>query len=374
MTAPVPSQSSALLRLQPGAMPGVVGERPTVGRALLDRVTAGRRAALLPDLLATAFTVSKHAQRSTARRAVLAALGLVEPAADAARGRLATALHLAHDQLLRLAVDLPARAGGSVDTGWLLDAPVMGLPVAPTPFDLGALQAASAALPGWLGRWLYARAPADWLHDWHVGGGDALARWCEGREQPIARWLSRVQADARRLAWPCVPLPLPAQGDAGWHELAASIAAHDDFGEHPVWHGAPAETGPWTRARGPEPAATAWERIGARLADLAHIACGRMPMLGALTIAQGEGIAWTEAASGLLVHWIRLEPGERDPATARAERYCVITSTEWNFHQAGAYSRLVAQAESGTDVLRLGVAVLDPCASVEFTACDGVGP
>jgi len=65
-------------------MPGVVGERPTVGRALLDRVTAGRRAALLPDLLATAFTVSKHAQRSTARRAVLAALGLVEPAADAA--------------------------------------------------------------------------------------------------------------------------------------------------------------------------------------------------------------------------------------------------------------------------------------------------
>ena len=71
---------------------------------------------------------------------------------------------------------------------------------------------------------------------------------------------------------------------------------------------------------------------------------------------------------------VALARGERDPATARAERYCVITPTEWNFHQAGAYSRLVAQAESGTDVLRLGVAVLDPCASVEFTACDGVGP
>lgn len=363
------------LRIRPSRLPAVVCERPMVTQALLDRVTTDRRAALLPDLLATLFTVCAQAQRSTARRAVLAALGLADPPADAARDLLAIGLHVAREHLQRLAFDLPTHVAvdaAPADVGWLRDAPVMGLPVSPTAYDLGALQAAAAALPGWLGRRLFGRDPVEWLVGWRDGGGDWLADWCAGHDHPATRWLDAVRDDARRIAWPCEPLPVAAADEGTLRRLAVEIDTRAGFAERPLWNGAPAETGPWTRRAESDRVATAWDRLGSRLADLARIACGRMPAIGSLAVADGEGLAWTEMSRGLLMHWVRLAPGERDPGTARADRYRVVAPTEWNFHPDGAFSRWVAGAGLDARALRLATATLDPCVGfvVEMPSAD----
>lgn len=359
------------LRIRPGAPQPVVCERPMVAQALLDRVTGDRRAALLPDLLATLFTMCAHAQRSTARRAVLAALGLADPAADAARDGLAIGLHVAREHLQRLAIDLPSLApvdGLATDPGWLRDAPVMGLPAAPTAYDLGALQAAASALPGWLGRRLFGGSAADWLAGWEAEGGDWLARWCRSSAHPAARWLAAVRADAERTEWPCVPFDPLSAGEQAMREFAVEVDTLTGFAERPLWHGAPAETGTWTRVAGDDPVRNAWQRLGSRLADLARIAGGHLPAIGALRLADGEGIAWTEMSRGLLMHWVRLADGERDPATARAQRYRVIAPTEWNFHPDGAFARLVGSGRLDAAQLRLAAATLDPCVGFSIGA------
>ena len=100
--------------------------------------------------------------------------------------------------------------------------------------------------------------------------------------------------------------------------------------------GATAETGPWTRCLpragfgADGSAVSAWLRLASRIADLARIACDEQALRhGALALGDGEGIAWSEMARGLLVHWVRLEPGSRDPALARVEACRVLAPTEW---------------------------------------------
>jgi len=143
--------------------------------------------------------------------------------------------------------------------------------------------------------------------------------------------------------------------------LAAEVAADPAFAERPTWQGATAETAPWTRHGREVPVSTAWDRLGARLAEVAQLALGRPLAAGALRVGDGEGIAWTEMSRGLLIHWVRLEPGERDASTARAARYQVLAPTEWNFHPAGAFARLLRDGELSASQVRLAAATLDPC-------------
>ena len=75
----------------------------------------------------------------------------------------------------------------------------------------------------------------------------------------------------------------------------------------------------------------------------AQLAGAARPAFGALTLGRGEGIAWSEMSHGLLVHWVRLQAGETDPATAPAERDHVLAPTEWNFHPDGALSRAIGE-------------------------------
>jgi hypothetical protein len=180
----------------------------------------------------------------------------------------------------------------------------------------------------------------------------------------LARWLVAVRAEAQALALPCRPLGVLHEGAAGLQAVAAALRGDPDFAERPLWRGAAAETGPWTRkVLGPEPPAadTAWLRLGARLADLAAIACGQPLACDALALGPGEGIACTEMSRGLLMHWVRLEEGARSADTARVAVFRVLAPTEWNFHPQGALGRALAERRLDAEGARLAALALDPC-------------
>jgi hypothetical protein len=361
------------LTLTPNAPAPIACERPMVGAAVMQRLTEGRRASLLPDLMGSIFTLCSGAQRSTSRRAIAAALGLKDDPERQAVDRQLVALATAREHLQRFALDLPRllpHAGIAVDPAWMRDAPVLGLPAAGA--AAAAQQAAAAALPGWLERRLFGLAPALWLERWQDDPLEWLAEWAEGSAHPLARWLSSVRAQARALVLPCRALGVLDEGEAGLRELAAMLDGDPRFAEHPLWHGEPAETGPWTRrAQRHETgrSSTVWLRLGSRLADLAAIASdasGRSLACGALALAPGEGIAWTEMSRGLLMHWVRLEAGARQPDTARAALYRVLAPTEWNFHPQGALGCALAAGRLSADAARLAALALDPCISFQI--------
>lgn len=369
-----PDGLAGRLILRPGAETSVRCERPMVGAALLERLTAGRHASLLPDIIAAVFTLCADAQRWTSRRAIRAALGVADSAAETAREARVLALHVVREHLQRFALDLPTlapRASAPASAQWLRDAPVMSLPAFSGTAGEAALAATETALQGWIERRLLGMPPRDWLAAWRREQGAWLDRWCRERDHPVARWLAAVRDDALAIAWPCRPLDVLDDPDAGPRALAAAVAADPSFAEHPLWHGAAAETGPWTH-RGHEVAVhKVWDRLGARLAEVAHLASGAPLALGALATGDGEGIAWTEMSRGLLMHWVRLAPGERTASTARAVRYHVLAPTEWNFHPEGAFARLLRQGTLSPPQVSLAAAALDPC--IAFTIEKAVG-
>jgi hypothetical protein len=372
------------LMLAPGAAQPIACERPMVGATLMRRLTEGRRAGLLPELVGSVFTLCASAQRSTTRRAVAAALGRID---DAARHRIEcqhVALATAREHLQRFALDLPRlvpRDGVAVDAAWLRDAPVHALPaVVP---DAAAQQAVAEALPRWLERRLFGMPPEAWLQRWRAAPSAWLAEWSEGasgvpsragagRSHVLARWLAAVRPEAQALVLPCRALGVLHEGEAGLQAVAAALRSDADFAERPLWRGAAAETGPWTRkVLGPEPPAadTAWLRLGARLADLAAIACGQPLACDALALGPGEGIACTEMSRGLLMHWVRLEDGARSADTARVAVFRVLAPTEWNFHPQGALGRALAAGQLDAEGARLAALALDPC--IAFQVVEG---
>lgn len=71
----------------------------------------------------------------------------------------------------------------------------------------------------------------------------------------------------------------------------------------------------------------------------------------------GEGIALTEAARGLLAHRVILKDD-------RIEHYQILAPTEWNFHPEGPLVRALTGLAAGADLhhrARLLVHALDPC-------------
>jgi coenzyme F420-reducing hydrogenase alpha subunit len=102
-------------------------------------------------------------------------------------------------------------------------------------------------------------------------------------------------------------------------------------------------------------AADADRPAGTAPAHAGPLACG------ALALAPGEGIAWTEMSRGLLMHWVRLEEGARQPDTARVALYRVLAPTEWNFHPRGALGLALAAGRLDAAAARLAALALDPC-------------
>lgn len=348
------------LCLYPGRRPAIACERPIVGADLLGRLTRDRPVARVPDLLASVFTLCADAQRSTARRALQAALGQAAAPGDHAADARRQALHVAREHLQRLALDLPVRMGAApAQAGWLSGAPVAALDRLPEE----GLPGAASALPAWLHSDLLGLPAAAWLEAWQRDAGEWLSRWCGQHEHPVTRWLRAVKSEAQAVGWNCRVLDPADPHEVGM--IAAAVEADAGFASAPVWQGAPAETGPWTRSACIDPVFSAWDRLGARIADLVRIALGHRLSQGALPLTEGVGLAWTEMSRGLLMHWVQLEPGERLAETARVARYQVLAPTEWNFHPEGALAKWLGAGAASAAQVRVAAAALDPC--IEFS-------
>lgn len=91
--------------------------------------------------------------------------------------------------------------------------------------------------------------------------------------------------------------------------------------------------------------------------DLKAEPAARLPGL------DGEGVALTEAARGLLAHRVVLKDG-------RVSQYQILAPTEWNFHPEGPLVRVLTGLPAGPDLeqrARLLVHALDPCVACTVT-------
>jgi len=352
--------------LSPGAAAGkaIRSSRPE----LVPRLTTGRSAAEVPALLGAVFTLCSHAHRWTSERAIAQAKGQgsdVTPA-DRQTHRMATL----REQLLRLGHDWPRLLPGA-------DAQAKLLEGCPLWAREGSDEARLADLDQWLAAQWLGCTPAAWLQAHAADPADWPVRWARAGQGALAALLqAHVQAcQALTAAGPVLNLltdPLrhmPA--------LAARMANEAGFCAQPQWLGAVPDTGPWSRIHEAQPRTllTAWDRLVARLVDLLRLAApegAQWLQAGDMALAPGEGMAWTEMARGLLVHWVRLEA----PAHERVAAYRVLAPTEWNFHPCGvlaqALQALPPGAASVDAAARLAVA-FDPCVRFRMAGAAELG-
>ncbi|HDR9049015.1 TPA: hydrogenase maturation factor HoxV/HupK [Burkholderia vietnamiensis] len=215
--------------------------------------------------------------------------------------------------------------------------------------------------------------PADgWLARWDQDPRACLAAWTARATSFPASLLLHCRTVADALRMPPRALRIDGADRARLRRIGAAIAGDPRFAQRPEQDGAPAETGVWTRCGDPHAAAydSAWLRLGARVAELARLAAGGPAAFalrsGALALAPGEALAWCETARGVLIHWVRLVPGD----AARVADYRVVSPTEWNFHPDGtlahALARVDVRPDGGGDAAlaaRVGalMGAFDPC-------------
>jgi hypothetical protein len=361
------------LCLMPGRpLPTVQGARPVAAAARLAR---GRPAHELPGLLAALFTLCAQAHRLTARHAVQAACG--ENVAPTPADRLLLQEATAREQVLRITHDWPRRLPGEPVGTW----PAPHLPGCPLWRHDLTPAGRMAALPGWLAHHWLGLPLRRWLQRHERAPGTWARQWCERTDSPPA-WLLHAHAEAlQALATPQRALRVLDQPLDTLPELAHRIAGDPGFCARPDWRGHCADTGPWTRRidAGALEADNAWMRLIARFVDVLCLAApGGATRLsqGALPLPGGAGIAWTEMARGLLVHWVRLEPGRDGPRVADCR---VLAPTEWNFHPHGLLAQALAGLRTGdaaaqaAQATRLAVA-FDPCVDFSIDAAAEAEP
>jgi hypothetical protein len=362
------------LSVHPGRAAPLSGSRPVISQAMMQRLTAGLPATLLPQRLASVFSLCGTAHQVTAARAVCAALHDQQGPAELEQEALLLRLWTAREHLQRLAIDLPRAVpvqGVAADPAWLRGWPLQSLPasgLAPTQ----GLQALRQNLLTWLEQTLFGQPAAEWLAAWQAELSDttgALQHWCASHDHPVARWLHGVRPLAVTLQLPARPLELLDDGETGLRRLAGQLAADIDFARQPVWQGQPAQTGCWTRQSLPASARRprdAWGRWLARLAELLHLAMpGPWLQSGALWLGEGQALAWTEMSRGLLLHWVQLQGQGPD---ARVLGCRVLAPTEWNFHPQGGLAQWLARPGLAASEVAAAVAALDPCVAVDLHA------
>lgn len=377
-TSPVQTPSIALgghYSLRPGVRASVAGQRPVLGGGRLGRLLRGQQGESVVRTLGNVFTLCAHAHRRTARLALHAAC----PQASAVlpmESPILLRLETARDHLRSMALDWPQRHPplmlSSPDLHWLRDCPLPLLPPAQAcaPQEAGA---ALAQLRDWLER-LLNQPVSDWLALHH--DADAFAHWCHSRAHDLspARCLAAWHPLASTLTPETRKLDLLhadiAVQSTHLRTLAQAMAGDPDFVQRPLWRGQCAETGVWTRLRHQAEHATlhhnAWTRLGARWMELVNITAAhpitddepRDALLdsGALSLGQGQAIAWCEMARGLLLHWVQLDP------QGLVADYRVVAPTEWNFHADGALAHaLTALPAHDTEAAWCLAAAYDPC-------------
>lgn len=350
--------------LRPGPRPDTVEDRRPV---LAGRLCTGRPARDLPALLGSLFSLCGHAHRLAARLAVGAAQG---PGGPGWEPEIDHATHAelrrltARDQALRIAHDWPRLLPGPTAAE---QAPALAASLASCPlWAAGAGPLDADRLAAWLNQAWLGLPPAEWLARYEQDPVDWPIRWSRSASTPLAALLRAQHGPCARLATGSGGLQPLRQPEAAFGPLAASLRALPET-ELPAWAGGRPDTGPWRRHHDPvkPPAHNAWVRLLSRLTDLLHLSRpggGAWLAVGALQPAEHEGIAWVEMARGLLVHWVRLQPGADGPTVAALR---VLSPTDWNFHPEGVLARALRDVREPDDVRRLAVA-FDPCVAFDI--------
>lgn len=346
------------------------------------RLARGQAVSALPGLMASLFNLCSHAHRLCSQLAIEAAAPGLLPAPQQVAQRLRT--ETAQEHLRRIGLDWPrllaaepgpaATAGADAAHAALQRCPLL-LPVAtlpdPWPATLTWLQDELLQMPAttWLRAWQ--ACGADWLHDWsrrHSGWLPALLR--------AAR-----EADTSVPLDPASALRLQA-GASDARALCAAMTEQAGFCLHPLWHGASAHTGSWTRLndQSADLPLTPWALLGSRIAELIRLCQPDAPgqsgagwlSFGSLATGERQGLAWVEMARGLLVHQVEIDqPAGDAPAHVAASR--VLAPTEWNFHPRGVVAQTIAALDGGRPAedterrVRLLMAAFDPCVPFDVT-------
>lgn len=339
-------------------------------------LAVGKPASSLPGLLGAVYTLCSGAHRGTAQAAIDAARGQVADAGTLAQRHTDLQRDTLREHVRRIWIDWPRAmlddgrdplAGA--DLAALRACPVLSERPAP-----GGVE--SVTMAAWLADHVLGLHPIDWLERWSADPARWLGQWAASAGTWPAELLGACRRDATTLAGPPAPLHAHASPDE-MTRLARHLREDPGFSLAPLWRGHCAETGPWTRLNDPLSRAgaaaragtNAWLRLGARVADLAHgaLATSAQPWLshGAVSVAPGEAMAWSEMARGLLVHWVQLDDA-RSSAEPRVRACRVLAPTEWNFHPHGAVAQALALMSPGVrpSRVRLLAAAFDPCVDI----------
>ncbi len=372
------SQLASRLRVAPGAPLPLALQSSRQDWA--PRLARGQAVSALPGLMASLFNLCSHAHRLCSQLAIEAAAPGLLAAPQQVAQRLRT--ETAQEHLRRIGLDWPrllaAEAGARA--AWAdaahaalqrcpLLLPVATLPADPWPATLAWLQDELLQMPAttWLRAWQ--ACGADWLHDWsrrHAGWLPALLR--------AAR-----EADTLLPLDPATALRAHADAD-GQRILSTALALQPGFALHPLWHGASAHTGSWTRLndQSADLPLTPWALLGSRIAELVRLCQPDAPgqsgagwlSFGSLRTGPGQGMAWVEMARGLLVHQVEIDGTDREPRVAACR---VLAPTEWNFRPQGVVAQTIAALDGGRPAedterrVRLLMAAFDPCVPFDVT-------
>jgi hypothetical protein len=348
------------LRITPGAPPphGLQSSRQDWAA----RLGHGVPAASLPGLMASLFNLCSHAHRLCSQLAIgAAAPGLLPQPSDVAeRLRRETAL----EHIRRIGLDWPRLLATGSGEG---AAPAAAAALRRCPQPAQDAGDPWPALRDWLQHTLLHMPVADWLAAWRAGGADWLCTWSQRHTGWLPALLRAARtADAGAPLAPDAALR-PHTDASSLCMLGATLALKPAFALRPLWNGACAHTGPWSRLSGAADDAplTPWALLGTRLAELCQLSLdegGAVLGSGAVATGPRRGLAWVEMARGLLVHQV-----EVDPASQRVLACRVVAPTEWNFHPHGAVAQRLARLDPDLPPAELArrvhllLAAFDPC-------------
>lgn len=336
----------------------------------LDRLWVGQPAESWPSRVAAVFSLCGHAQRLTATRALQAARGVPGRLGSADRQGLRWAT--VRDQMRRLLLDAPDAA--PIDAAHRARSLTV---LRAAPLDERRDPAEQARQWNtWLSQQVLQMPAKAWLQRADEGGEAWLLYWCRHTDTPLAQWLAHHHHAAAPAPRP-VAEPLCLQDDPGLqHWLAERLGGAEGaaFAAQPEGPAGPMESGPWARAADPfaRAAHNAWMRTISRLRDavlLCHDGGEHRLDQGALPLGERTGLAWTEMARGLLVHWVRLEPAPEGGEQVAACR--TVSPTDWNGHPRGGLARALAAMSAdaaASPAAEALVLAFDPCVPVLWRA------
>jgi hypothetical protein len=349
--------------------------------ALPERLTRGRSADEVQQIVPCLYSLCTHAQGAAAAAALAAARGLEADEATLAQ-RNATVRHEAVlESITRLLIDWPPLYDEAPEVSTV--AAVRRLQ--PVGDDRATLRTTA-------GERIYGCDPDRWIADRSLA---SLDRWCDAVRTLPARLMRRMRdatPDAPGARLPQLPL-LPEVDAAIAVEIASRLGAEPGYALKPDWRGVPAETGALAR-QSSDPLVAAFvtrhgtgaaARLLARLVELAGwLGDDRdsRPPVRQQQLDEVTGIGLVETARGLLLHRAVVRDG-------RVADFRILAPTEWNFHPDGALVQglrgCVAPdaANARRQAQRLAQS-LDPCVALkvevdvegeaEVEPATGVGP